>query len=95
MNVAEVASLGNLASKRAPEVEDAAVRKLAKEFEAQFIAEMLKHSGLNETSSSFGGGEGEGAFASYLTQAYAEKLADAGGIGLAESIYQAMLSKGE
>ena len=73
----------------------ASARMAADSFEAQFIAEMLKYSGLNETSSSFGGGPGEEAFASFLTEAYAEKITTAGGFGLSEAIFRAMISKGE
>ena len=74
--------------------EDPALRKVAEEFEATFIAEMLKHSGVNKTRTGFGGGPGEEAFSSFLTGAYAERLAEVGGIGLAQSIYHALLQKG-
>lgn len=79
---------------RPPENLEAA-RLAAENFEAQFIAEMLKYSGLNQTSSSFGGGPGEEAFASFLTEAYAKKITDAGGLGLSEAIYRAMVVEGE
>lgn len=67
--------------------------KAAQEFEAVFISEILKHSGVNKTSQSFGGGAGEEAFSSMLTDAYATAIVDAGGIGLTEQIYRSMVEK--
>ena len=49
---------------------------------------MLKYTGLNATSASFGGGAGEEAFASFLTDEYARLLAERGGIGLAEQVFE-------
>ena len=74
---------------------EAMLRSTARAYEASFIAEMLKHSGINRTSDAFGGGPGEDAFASFLTEAYANEIAEAGGIGLAESIYLALLEAGD
>ncbi|PZQ49882.1 MAG: flagellar biosynthesis protein FlgJ [Rhodovulum sulfidophilum] len=73
---------------------DAAARDAAEAFEASFLAEMLKASGLNETSAAFGGGAGEDAFASFLTEQYANKLAERGGAGLAERIFDALKARG-
>jgi len=64
-------------------------RAVAEAFEAAFLAEMLKHSGINETPS-FGGGAGEDAFSSLLTQEYATLLAERGGIGLAERVFEVL-----
>lgn len=63
-----------------------ALRRVAVEFEATFLAEMLSHAGVGATPESFGGGAGEDAFGSLLTRAHARLLADKGGIGLAEAI---------
>ena len=41
----------------------------------------------------FGGGEGEDSFASFLRDAQAENLVSAGGIGLAESLFDAMKAR--
>lgn len=76
----------------------AALRKLAmksaaKEFEAVFLAEMLSHTSLAETSDSFGGGHGETAFKSLLNRQWADQLTERGGIGLANTIYQALLTR--
>lgn len=95
MNISEVSSLKAPTALAEKPAENPELRRLAQEFEAQFIAEMLKHTGLNEASSGFGGGAGEAAFSSFLTDAYAQELVQSGGVGLAESIYQAMLAKGE
>ncbi|MFK7945592.1 MAG: rod-binding protein [Paracoccaceae bacterium] len=70
-----------------------ALRAIAQEFEATFLAEMLKHTGLGEPRESFGGGPGESAFAGMLTQEYAAQLADRGGVGLADRIYSQLLLK--
>ncbi|HRO10976.1 rod-binding protein [Amaricoccus sp.] len=67
---------------------DTAASEAAQAFEAAFLAEMLRHSGLNAPSESFGGGAGEEAFASLLTDEYARLLAQRGGIGLAERIFE-------
>ena len=65
-----------------------AAKEAAEAFEAAFLAEMLKYTGLNATSASFGGGAGEEAFASLLTDEYARLLAERGGIGLAEQVFE-------
>jgi len=50
----------------------------------------LKSAGFGDTRSEFGGGSGEDQFSSFLVQAQAREMARAGGIGLAESLFQAM-----
>ncbi|MCH5375601.1 MAG: rod-binding protein [Planctomycetes bacterium] len=67
------------------------LRQAATELEASFLAEMLKSAGLAKTRSAFGGGAGEDQFGSFLVRAQAEQIARTGGIGLAESLYQALL----
>jgi len=69
---------------------DAELREAARELEASFLAEMLKSAGLGKTRDSFGGGAGEDQFSSLLVRAQATVMARAGGIGLAESIFQAL-----
>lgn len=69
---------------------DAALRTAAQKLEATFLAEMLKAAGLGESRSAFGGGEGEDQFASFLVQAQAEEMVAAGGIGLAEALFDAL-----
>lgn len=66
------------------------LRAKATELEASFLAEMLKHTGVGEPQQSFGGGVGEEQFSSFLTNEYARLMAEAGGIGLAETIFQSL-----
>jgi Rod binding domain-containing protein len=70
-----------------------ALWSVAKDLEASFLAEMLKHSGLGATSGPFDGGAGEEQFASFLTQEHARLFAERGGIGLAESIFRALTAQ--
>jgi hypothetical protein len=65
-------------------------RKAAEAFEAAYLAEMLKYTGLNAMPDGFGGGAGEAAFGSLLTDEYARLLADRGGIGIAEQVFEAL-----
>lgn len=69
---------------------DAALRAAAHKLEAAFLAEMLKSAGLGESRDTFGGGAGEDQFSSFLVQAQAEKMVEAGGIGLAEALYESL-----
>lgn len=69
---------------------EAQLRAKATELEASFLAEMLKHTGVGEPQKSFGGGAGEEQFSSFLTNEYARLMAEAGGIGLAETIFQSL-----
>lgn len=69
-------------------------RVAAKRFETAFLAEMLKHTGINKTSEVTGGGAGEDAFSSFLTEEYARMISDRGGIGIAEQIFNAIQTKG-
>lgn len=64
---------------------------LSRKLEAGFLAQMLKHSGVGAPRESFGGGPGESQFSSFLVQEYADAIADAGGLGLAESIFRSLV----
>ena len=66
------------------------LRKAATALEATFLAEMLKSAGLGESRETFGGGSGEDQFSTFLIRAQAEQMAQAGGIGLAESLYHSL-----
>ncbi len=70
--------------------QDAALRKAAIDLEASFLSEMLKAAGLGKTPEAFGGGAGEDQFAGLLVNEQARALAESGGIGLAESIYNSL-----
>ena len=64
----------------------------AKEFEAVFIAEMIKPMFENlETDGMFGGGKGEEVFRGMLLQEYGKKIAETGSVGLSDSVKQQMI----
>ncbi|WP_233270424.1 rod-binding protein [Chachezhania sediminis] len=67
------------------------MREASRELEATFLAEMLKSAGLGQTSESFGGGAGEEQFSSLLVREQARAIAAAGGIGLADTFFRAMM----
>lgn len=69
---------------------DQAIRAVAEKLEAAFLSEMLKSAGFGEAREAFGGGPGEEQFASFMRQAQAEAWVAEGGIGLAESLYEAI-----
>lgn len=69
---------------------DKALWDAAKELEASFLSEMLKSAGIGKTPDSFGGGIGEDQFASFLRQEQARSMVDSGGIGLAQSLFEAL-----
>ena len=64
----------------------------AKQFESQFLSVMVGQMFEGtEISAPFGGGEGEAAFKSFLTDAMAKSVVKQGGIGLAKDIAKEML----
>ena len=63
----------------------------AQELEATFLSEMLAHSGLGEMQGSFGGGQGEAQFSSFLRDEQAKLIVQQGGIGLAQLIFDSMV----
>lgn len=69
------------------------LRKVATELEASFLAEMLTAAGLGKSPDGFGGGAGEDQFSSFLVREQAQALAERGGIGLAETIFNALKEK--
>lgn len=77
---------GDEAAKRAR------IAKTAQDFEASFTSVMLGQmfEGV-ETSAPFGGGEGETAFKSFLTDAMARAMTKHGGIGVAAVIQRELL----
>lgn len=76
-----------------PAEQHAKLQQAARDLEASFLAEMLKAAGLGKTRDAFGGGAGEEHFASFLAEAHAKALVQSGGIGLAESIFNALKEK--
>ncbi|MEM9575701.1 MAG: rod-binding protein [Pseudomonadota bacterium] len=72
---------------------DQKLRSAAEQLEAGFLAEMLKAAGLGKSRSGFGGGAGEDQFSSFLVQEQAMQMVRAGGIGLAESLFESLKEK--
>lgn len=66
---------------------------VAQSLEAQFLSEMLKSAGVGQTPEEFGGGTGEDQFSSFLREEQAKQMAQAGGIGLAQSLFDSMIAK--
>ncbi len=74
--------------------EKATLRQKAKEFESFFIyqsMELMK----TETDSEFSGGYGEDMFRHTLNEEMAKNISDAGGIGIADTIYAELLKNQE
>ncbi len=69
---------------------DDKMMEAAKSLEATFLSEMLKSAGFDAAAGGFGGGIGEEQFSSFLRDAQAKEMVNAGGIGLAESLFEAM-----
>lgn len=65
---------------------------VAQQFERMFVAEMLQpmFSGI-ETDGPFGGGQGEEVFRPMLLDQYAEAVAKAGGVGIADAVLKEIL----
>lgn len=74
----------------------AQMRKVAEDFEAGFIAMMLRpmFEGLS-TDGPFGGGEGEAMWRSFMIDEMGKQTARAGGIGLADQVLSEMLKMQE
>ena len=70
----------------------AKIARSAQDFEASFTSVMLGQmfEGV-ETSAPFGGGEGEAAFKSFMTDAMAKAMTKHGGIGVAKVIEKELL----
>lgn len=66
-------------------------RAAAERLEAGFLAEMLKSAGFGDQVSAFSGGAGEDQFASFHREAVAEQMVRAGGLGLSEFFFKAIL----
>ncbi|MCA0920383.1 rod-binding protein [Pseudooceanicola nanhaiensis] len=73
-----------------PPSPDVRLRTVARDLEAAFLSEMLGAAGLGEVPGAFGGGTGEAQFASFLRDEQARALASAGGIGLAEALFNTL-----
>jgi len=59
------------------------MRAAAKEFEAVFLSQMLKQAGFDDAF-----GSEIGPYSSFMLDEMAGRLADTGGFGLAEKVYE-------
>lgn len=73
--------------------DDKALRDVARQFEAAFLAEMLKAAKIGETGGEFTGGFGEETFRSFMTREYANALSEQNAFGLAEKVYTELKRK--
>jgi len=71
------------------------VRAASVALEASFLSEMLKAAGFGEQINGFSGGTGEDQFASFHRDAIAHRMAEAGGIGIAEHVFRSMMEAGD
>lgn len=68
------------------------IDKLAQDFEAVFITEMLRPIFESiQTNDTFGGGRGEEVFRSMMLDEYGKNLSQAGGIGLADHVKASLI----
>jgi Rod binding domain-containing protein len=68
------------------------LRRAAEEFEAVFLAEMLSPMfDALDTEGLGGGGMGEQMFRPMLVERYAEAIARAGGVGIADSVVRELM----
>jgi hypothetical protein len=58
-----------------------------------FLARMLEETGLGKPPETFGGGAGEAAFSGLLVREQAGLMAERGGIGLAERLFEALADR--
>ncbi len=92
MEIHPVQSINQVSS--APSAQrEAQLMGVAQSLEAAFLSEMLKSAGVGETPENFGGGAGEDQFASFLRDEQAKQMVQSGGIGLAQSMFDAMIAK--
>ena len=63
------------------------------ELEQAFLTEMLRHAGLSTDQGAMGPGAGGEQFASFLREAQAGALVQAGGIGLAARIFESLVER--
>ena len=99
MNLALIQGLDSKTSQAAKKVKEsngdldmAKIEETAREFEAVFIAEMMKpmFDGI-KTDGPFGGGKGEEIFRNMMVEEYGKLLSQTGGIGIASEVKEQMI----
>jgi Rod binding domain-containing protein len=72
------------------------VRRIAQEFEALFLSEMLAPVFESvDTEGLFGGGQSEKIFRSMMVDEYGKSIAQAGGVGIADAVQREILKMQE
>ena len=69
-------------------------RQTALRMEASFLSEMLKSAGFDGQKNTFSGSNSEDLFVSFHREAIAKQMVQAGGIGLSEYFFKAMMEAG-
>jgi Rod binding domain-containing protein len=69
----------------------ARVKKVSREFEESFLQVMMGEMFNTVQSGAFGGGEGEEAYKSFLTEAFSKQITAQGGIGLSHQLTTELL----
>lgn len=69
----------------------ARVKKVSREFEESFMQVMMGEMFKTVQSGTFGGGEGEDAYKSFLTDAFSKQITASGGIGLSSQLTRELL----
>ncbi|GAB4371099.1 MAG: rod-binding protein [Kiloniellaceae bacterium] len=73
-----------------------AAKRVAQEFEALFLSEMLSPVFESvDTDGLFGGGRGEEIYRSMMVQEYGKAIARAGGVGIADTVQREILKMQE
>lgn len=74
----------------------AKAREQAVDFEAMFLNSMMSQMFTDtDADGPFGGGGSAGVWRSFLTEEYSKSFAKAGGIGIADQVYRALLQQQE
>ena len=74
----------------------AKARAQAEDFESMFLSNMFSQMFTSiDGDGPFGGGGKSGVWRSFLTDEYAKSFAKAGGIGIADQVYSALLAQQE
>ena len=79
-----------------PAASHESAKRVAQEFEALFLSEMLAPVfESTDTDGLFGGGEGEKIFRSMMVQEYGKAIAQSGGVGIADAVQREILKMQE
>jgi Rod binding domain-containing protein len=92
-----ISVLPPMAAAAVPAVPGAAkARKTAEDFEAVFLNSMFQQmfSSIGGEGP-FGGGTGVGVWRSFLTEQYSTSFAKAGGVGIGNEVYRALMAQQE